>query len=613
MNKKMKTMVKKIQIASFFFLLSFLCNQNLEILFCILSYGIVGLEILKKAIRNLLKGKVLDENFLMAVATIGAFGIGEFQEAVAVMLFYQIGEVFQKYAIESSRKSITELMNIRPDYANLCEGKKITQIDPKKVKIGDILLIKPGEKVPLDGIVIEGTSTLNLQTLTGESIPKKITVQEEILSGSINKEGTLKIKVCKIYQESTAQKILDLVENAMNKKAKAENFICKFAKYYTPIVVVVALFLALIPPIMNKDSFVEWIYRSFSFLVISCPCALVISIPLSFFGGIGACSKRGILVKGSNYIEALAKTEMIVCDKTGTLTEGVFKIQQIEQIKASKEQILKYAAYAEFFSTHPIATFIKNAYEETIDQSKIEDVKEIAGKGIIAKIEGKNICVGNDKWMEEQNIPFEKREKTAIYIACNKELLGVIKISDTIKKDAYKAIEQFKKNSIKVFLLTGDKKEVSQKVAKQLQIDAYYAELLPQDKVRITEELLKEKSPKRTLLFVGDGMNDAPVLALADVGIAMGGVGSDAAIEAADVVIMDDQVSKVMQAISISKKTMQIVKQNIFLALFVKGIVLFLSAFGLTTMWLSVFADVGVSILAIINALRILIFQKKGR
>ncbi len=603
----------KILISLILFLIAFLVKFNTEyinnIIF-ILAYIIVGIDILKKAFRNIKKGKVFDENFLMSIATLGAFGIGEFPEAVAVMLFYQIGELFQSYAVDKSRKSIASLMDIRPDFANVERNGIIQKVNPEEVKIGEIVVIKPGEKIPLDGDIIDGKTTLDTKALTGETIPKEVAKGDEVLSGCINIDGVIKIKVKKEFGESTVSKILDLVENASSKKSKSENFITKFAQYYTPAVVIIALFLALLPPLIIKDAtFSEWIYRALSFLVVSCPCALVISIPLSFFGGIGGASKTGILIKGSNYLEAIANTEIVVFDKTGTLTEGVFEVQKVEAVNVAKEELLKVVAYAENYSNHPISLSIKKAYNKEIDEKQIIKTQEISGLGISAQIGNQEILVGNEKLMQKEQINYKKCSDigTILYVAIDKKYAGYILIADTIKKDSKKAILNLKRNNIKqIVMLTGDKKEVGESVGKTLGINKIYSELLPDGKVKKVENLLKEKSEKGKLAFVGDGINDAPVLALADIGIAMGGLGSDAAIEAADVVIMTDEPSKIEKAISISKKTMKIVKENIVFAIFIKLMVLLLSALGLSTMWEAVFADVGVSIIAIINALRAL-------
>ena len=603
----------KIIIAFILFLVSMIFNFNNEwinnILF-IISYLIVGFEIIKKALRNIIRGKVFDENFLMTIATIGAFGIGEYPEAVAVMLFYQVGELFQSYAVDKSRKSISSLMDIRPDFANVEKEGKIEKVDPDDVEVGDIIVVKPGEKVPLDGYVIEGKSSLDTKALTGESLPRSVTEGEEILSGCINLNGVLRVETTKEYGQSTVSKILDLVENASSKKSKSENFITKFARYYTPIVVIIALFLAILPPLLiDGATFLDWIYRALSFLVVSCPCALVISIPLSFFGGIGGASKMGILIKGSNYLEAISKAEIVVFDKTGTLTQGNFEVQKIVAINISQEELLKTVAYAENYSNHPISLSVKNAYSRKINETDIQSTQELSGMGIVAKIWDKDIIVGNEKLMKEKEVKFSKTDDigTVLYVAIDNKYVGYILIADKIKDDAKIAIESLKKNNVKkTVMLTGDKKSVGEYVAQKLGIDKVYTELLPDGKVKKVEKLLKEKSENGKLVFVGDGINDAPVLALADIGIAMGGLGSDAAIEAADVVIMTDEPSKIVNTIKLSKKTMKIVKENIVFAIFVKVLILILSALGLSTMWEAVFADVGVSVIAIINALRVL-------
>lgn len=613
----MKKEIIKIVIALILFLVALIVpleNQLINNGLFVISYLIVGLEIVLKAIRNIFKGKVFDENFLMAIATIGAFVIGEYPEAVAVMLFYQIGEAFQDYAVDKSRKSIISLMDIRPDFANIQRNGKIDKINPEEVNVGDIIVVKPGEKVPLDGIIVKGTSMIDTSALTGESVPKEIKEQDEILSGCINENGVLEVKVTKKFGESTASKILDLVENASSKKSKSENFISKFAKYYTPIVVVTAVLLAIIPPmIFNRAEWIEWIHRALTFLVVSCPCALVISIPLGFFGGIGGASKIGVLIKGSNYLEALSNTEIMVLDKTGTLTEGVFEVQQINPIDISKEDLIKYATYAESFSNHPIAISLKKAYGKEIVNKKVSETQELPGLGVRAVIEGESIFVGNEKLMKENCIDYIKSEEigTILYIAVNNKFAGTIVISDKIKKDAKETIDKLKKDNIKkIVMLTGDKRKVGENVAKKLGIDEVYTELLPSDKVEKVEELMKNKSENGNLAFIGDGINDAPVLAISDIGIAMGGLGSDAAIEAADVVLMTDEPSRVVDAIKISKKTMTIVKQNIIFAISIKLIVLILSAIGISNMWQAVFADVGVSILAILNSLRALYIRR---
>ena len=607
----------RIIIALVLFILSMIVHFNNElinnIIFAI-AYLVVGLDIIRKAIRNIFRGKIFDENFLMSIATIGAFAIGEFPEAVAVMLFYQIGELFQSYAVDKSRKSIASLMNIRPDYANVIRNDKEERVSPEDVKIGEIIIVKPGEKIPLDGIVIEGKSTLDTKALTGESLPREISEGENILSGSININGVIKVKVTKEFGESTVSKILDLVENASSKKSKSENFITKFAKYYTPIVVIIALILAVIPPIVIPGAtFSEWIYRALSFLVVSCPCALVISIPLSFFGGIGGNSKIGILVKGSNYLEKLSKAGIVVFDKTGTLTEGVFEVQNIKSVNVSEEELLEIVAIAESYSNHPISLSVRKAYGKEIDKNRIKDSKELTGLGISSKVDDKDVLIGNEKLMQEYNIEHEKCDGvgTVLYIAINNKYAGYILIADKIKKDSAKTIKELKKNNIRqTVMLTGDRKDVGEDVAKKLGVGKVYTELLPDGKVAKVEELMKNKKDNENLIFVGDGINDSPVLAISDVGIAMGGLGSDAAIEAADIVIMTDEPSKILQALHMSKKTMSIVRENIIFAISVKILVLISSAIGLSTMWMAVFADVGVSILAIINALRILNVRK---
>ena len=612
MNKKMKEKLYRIICSSILLIIAVILknvNNIVSIILFGVSYLVIGYDILLKAIKNIKRGRIFDENFLMAFATIGAICINELAEAVTVMLFYQIGELFQDYAVNKSRKSIIELMDIRPDYANVIREDKHIKINPTLVKVGEIILVKPGEKIPLDGIVVEGTSMLNTLALTGESVPRRVSVNDEVLSGCINNDGILKIKVTKNFNNSTVSKILDLVENASSRKSNSENFISKFAKYYTPTVVIIAVLLAIFPPLILNQSFSIWIYRALSFLVVSCPCALVVSIPLSFFAGLGSSSQIGVLVKGSNYLEALSNVNVIVCDKTGTLTEGVFEVQEISPVNISKDELLKYATYAESFSNHPISLSLKNSYDKKINTKKITDTKEISGKGVYAKIEGKDILVGNEKLMNEYKIKFKKSNfiGTIIYVAIDNKYSGYIGISDKIKDDSYKAIKLFKINNInKIIMLTGDKDEISKNVYNELKLDGYYSELLPQDKVKIVEDLIKEKSNEDKLLFIGDGINDAPVLALSDIGVAMGGIGSDAAIEAADVVIMTDEISKIADAIDISKKTMKIVKENILFAISVKIIVLILSMLGIVTMWSAVFSDVGVSVLAILNALRIL-------
>ena len=620
MTKKMKKKLIFILVALVLFVGALLCPAVLQeelpilqtILF-VLAYLLVGFEVLKKAFCNLLKGHVFDENFLMSVATLGAFGIGELEEAVAVMLFYQVGEFFQSYAVDKSRKSVAALMDIRPDYANVYRNGEIVKVNPDDVNIGEMILVKPGEKVPLDCTVVAGDGMLNTLALTGEATPRHVGENDSVLSGSISIDGTLKLKVDKEFGESTVSKILELVENASSRKSKSENFISKFARYYTPIVVGIAVLLAFVPPLfLGWNTFSTWIYRALSFLVVSCPCALVISIPLSFFAGIGASAKRGILIKGSNYLEALSKTKMIVCDKTGTLTEGVFQVQEVDAIGYSDAELLKFAAYAEYYSNHPISLSLRNAYGKDIDEARITKNKEFSGKGVESIVDGKKVLVGNEKLMTEKKISITKNEKmgTIVYVAIDGKFAGSIVIADKIKEDAYVAMKRFRDYSIDVVMLTGDRENISQSVANELGIIRYHSELLPQQKVELTQKYMNEKEEDEKLVFIGDGINDAPVLAYADIGCSMGGLGSDAAIEAADVVIMTDQPSLVADAISISRKTMRIVKENIVFAIAVKVLVLLLSAIGVASMWAAVFADVGVSVIAILNALRILRIKK---
>lgn len=585
-------------------------NEWLQIALFIISYIIVGGDVVKRAVKNIFKGQVFDENFLMSIATIGAFFIGEYPEGVAVMLFYQVGELFQSYAVGKSRKSIASLMDIRPDYANVKKGDELVKVDPDEVQIGDIIVIKAGEKIPLDGKVIEGSSMIDTSALTGESVPREVEVGSDILSGCININGVITAEVTKEFGESTVSKILDLVENASSKKSNSEQFITKFARYYTPVVVIIAVFLAIIPPlVIDGATFSDWIYRALAFLVVSCPCALVISIPLSFFGGIGGASKKGVLVKGSNYLEALAETEIVVFDKTGTLTKGVFNVQEIHPEGVSKEELLELTAHAESYSNHPISLSLKRAYSKEIDNGRISDVEEISGHGVIATVDGKKVMVGNIKLMKMMDIPYFKEELigTIVHVAVNNKYIGYIVIADEVKEDSAQAIKELKAANIKqTVMLTGDNKSIGSKVAKELGLDKVYAELLPADKVEKLEELFSQKSKKGKLAFVGDGINDAPVLARADIGIAMGGLGSDAAIEAADVVIMTDEPSKIATTMKISKKTLKIAHQNIVFAIGIKIIVLILSAFGITTMWAAIFADVGVTIIAVLNAFRAL-------
>ena len=574
-----------------------------------ISYLIAGYDILIKAIKNIIKGKVFDENFLMGIATLGAIGIKEYPEAVMVMVLYQIGEYLQDKAVEKSQNSITELMDIRPDYANIKKDGDLIKISPYEVKIGDTIIVKTGEKIPLDGIIIDGSATLDTSALTGESRPREVKIGDEAISGCINTNGLLKIRVTKEYGQSTVSKILNLVENASSKKTKTENFITKFAKIYTPVVVLAALFLAILPPLIFGSNFSVWINRALTFLVISCPCALVISVPLGFFAGIGGASKCGILVKGSSYLELLSKPETIVFDKTGTLTQGCFKVVKIaQQEDTTKEELLELTAYAESYSNHPIALSIKKAYDKSIDKNKISEISEIAGNGVRAEINGCSILVGNENLLKNHNISYQKANETGtiVYTAKNSKFLGYIVISDKLKEDAQKAIMELKKLKLQTVMLTGDTKDSGLRVAKELNIDKAYTQLLPIDKVDKIEDIIEQKTKTKSVIFVGDGINDAPVLTRADVGIAMGGLGSDAAIEAADVVIMDDKPTKVATAIKIAKQTLTIVKENIAFALGIKVLFLILGAFGFVTMWGAVFADVGVTLIAVLNSLRAL-------
>lgn len=575
----------------------------------LIAYVIAGGDIVCKAFKNIFKGEVFDENFLMSIATIGAFAIKEYPEAVMVMVLYQIGEMLQHGAVEKSRRSISELMDIRPDYANIEENGVLVRKNPVEIKVGDIILVKTGEKIPLDGIVIEGKAVLDTSALTGESKPREIEAGDIAVSGCINTNGTLKIKVEKEFGDSTVSKILELVEHASSKKAKTENFITKFARYYTPIVVFGAIFLAVLPPLLIQDAqFTTWLERALTFLVISCPCALVISVPLGFFGGIGGASKQGILIKGSSYIEALSKPDTVVFDKTGTLTKGTFKVTQINPMGVTSEELLEYTALAENYSNHPIALSLKEAYGKIASPARIKDIEEIAGNGVIANVDGNEIIAGNSKLLEKYEIDFNKINKTGtvIYTAKNGKYIGSITISDEIKDDSKKAINELKHFTKNIVMLTGDSKATAEKTAQELGIEKVYSELLPSQKVEKIEDLILNKNKNKSVIFAGDGINDAPVLTRADIGIAMGALGSDAAIEAADIVIMDDKPSKIPQAIKISRKTMTIVKQNIVFALGIKALFLTLGAFGFVTMWGAVFADVGVTIIAVLYSLRTL-------
>ena len=615
MTRKQKRLLLRIIVATILFISGkvFSVQEPIEIGIFLVCYTVVGWDIIWKAITNILHGQVFDENFLMTIATLGALILGEYSEGVAVMLFYQVGEWFQSYAVSKSRKSIASLMDIRPDYANIEQDGKLIQVDPDEVPIGSSIIVKPGERIPLDSTIIKGSSSLDTSALTGESMPREALPGMDVISGCINQTGILTIRTTKEFGESTVAKILDLVENASDKKGKTENFITRFARYYTPAVVFAALVLALLPPLITGQDFGTWVYRALTFLVISCPCALVISIPLSFFGGIGGASKIGVLVKGSNYLESLASAETVVFDKTGTLTKGAFAVSELHPVNVQKERLLELAAYAEDYSTHPISLSIKKAYGKKINSNRISSVQEIPGHGVCAVIDGKSVLAGNAKLMEKENIRYTDSSSigTVIYLACDRKYLGCIVIEDELKPDAQKAVDLLKDEGIrKTVMLTGDSDAVGKKVANRLGLDQAYTELLPADKVERVEELLAQKSEKGKLLFVGDGINDAPVLARADVGIAMGGLGSDAAIEAADVVLMTDEPSKIASVMKIARKTLRIANQNIIFALGIKFIVLILGAFGYANMWAAVFADVGVSVIAILNAIRAMRVRK---
>ena len=589
-------------------------GQWLVFLIYLIPYLVIGYDIVFKAVRNISHGQVFDENFLMMVATFGAFGVKEYSEAVAVMLFYQVGELFQNYAVGKSRQSISDMMNICPEYANIEENGVLTQVDPDDVEVGTIIVVKPGERIPLDGIVTEGTSMIDTAALTGESVPRKATVGDEIISGCVNGSSTIKVKVTKAFEDSTVARILELVENASSKKAKVENFITRFAKYYTPVVTIGAVILAILPPLILGGGWADWIQRACIFLVISCPCALVISVPLGFFGGIGASSKIGILVKGSNYLEAVAEMTTIVFDKTGTLTKGEFKVSEVlpsadKNNTIGKEELLEIAAYGEGYSNHPIANSIREAYGKTLSMERVTDTEEIAGHGIHTFIDGREVYLGNAKLMKAQNITYteNKTAGTVVYVACNNVFAGSIVISDSVKEGSKEALCDMKQVGVKkTVMLTGDRQAAADAVAAELGIDEVHAELLPADKVGEVEKLLGAQDEKERLAFVGDGINDAPVLTRADIGIAMGSMGSDAAIEAADIVLMDDDIRKIASLVKIARKTLGIVKQNIVFALAVKALVLLLGALGMANMWEAVFADVGVSVIAILNSMRTL-------
>ena len=618
MTKKQKKMLYRIIVTFLLFAVLMVCEHtggmdgwNKIVLFVIylVPYLVIGYDIVYKAARNISHGQVFDENFLMMIATFGAFGVGEYSEAVAVMLFYQVGELFQGYAVGKSRQSISDMMDICPEYANIEEDGVLKQVDPDDVEVGSIIVVKPGERIPLDGIVVEGESLIDTAALTGESVPRSAKAGDEIISGCVNGSGTLKVKTTKEFDDSTVAKILELVENASSKKAKVENFITRFAKYYTPVVTISAVILAILPPLILGGGWAEWIQRACIFLVISCPCALVISVPLGFFGGIGAASKIGVLVKGSNYLEAVAEMTTIVFDKTGTLTKGEFKVTDVITENGSKEELIELAALGEGYSNHPIANSIREAYGKELDLNRVTNTEEIAGHGIKAVIDGKTVLLGNEKLMKSESIFYTscKSMGTVVYVACNGVFEGAVVISDTIKDGAQEAIRDMKQVGVRhTVMLTGDRREAAETVAQTLGIDEVHAELLPGGKVEQVEALLKAEKQKERLAFVGDGINDAPVLTRADIGIAMGSMGSDAAIEAADIVLMDDDVTKIASVVRIARKTLRIVKQNIVFALAIKALVLILGALGMANMWEAVFADVGVSVIAILNSMRTL-------
>ncbi len=614
MSKKQKKMLLRIIVGLVLFLAAVLLPLKgiARLAAFLIPYAVVGWDVLWRAVRNISHGQVFDENFLMSLATVGAFCTGEFPEGVAVMLFYQVGEWFQSYAVGRSRQSIASLMDIRPDYANMEREGQLVQVDPDEVAVGDVIVVKAGEKIPLDGIVLEGASSVDTAALTGESLPRNVLPGDDVISGCINQSGLLRVQVTKEFGESTVAKILDLVENSSSKKAKAENFITKFARYYTPAVVAAAVLLAVVPPLVLGGGFGEWIHRALIFLVISCPCALVISVPLSFFGGIGGASRQGILVKGSNYMEVLAKAKIVVFDKTGTLTRGVFNVTAVHPDLCSEAELLEMAALAESYSDHPISRSLREAYGADVEKSRIGQVREFSGRGVKAQVDSKTVCVGNDKLMDEIGVAWHPCHHvgTTVHVAIDGVYAGHIVISDEVKPDAADAIAALKAAGVrKTVMLTGDAQAVGQAVAGQLGLDEVHAQLLPGDKVEQVERLIEEKQDQEKLAFVGDGINDAPVLSRADIGIAMGAMGSDAAIEAADIVLMDDKPSKIAKAILISKRTLRIVRQNIVFALAVKALILLLGAFGFANMWEAVFADVGVAVIAILNAMRALNFK----
>ncbi len=624
MTKKQKKMLTRILITFVLFAILFVCEYTgiltplegsfLLFLIYLVPYLIIGYDIVYKAARNISHGQVFDENFLMMIATFGAFGVGEYSEAVAVMLFYQVGELFQGYAVGKSRQSISDMMDICPEYANIEEDGVLQQVDPDDVEVGSIIVIKPGERIPLDGVIVEGESLIDTAALTGESVPRSAKAGDEIISGCVNGSGTLKVRTTKEFDDSTVAKILELVENASSKKARVENFITRFAKYYTPVVTIGAVILAILPPLILGGGWAEWIQRACIFLVISCPCALVISVPLGFFGGIGAASQIGVLVKGSNYLEAVAEMDTIVFDKTGTLTKGEFKVTGVQSEQLSKEELIELAALGEGYSNHPIANSIREAYGKELDLNRVTQTEEVAGYGMKAVIDGKTVLLGNEKLMKAEQIAYTgcKSIGTVVYVACDGVFEGAVVISDTIKAGAKEAIRDMKQVGVrKSVMLTGDRRQTAEAVAAEIGIDEVHAELLPGDKVAQVEALLAAEGEKQKLAFVGDGINDAPVLTRADIGIAMGSMGSDAAIEAADIVLMDDDVTKIASIVKIARKTLSIVKQNIVFALAVKAIVLAMGALGFANMWEAVFADVGVSVIAILNSMRTLHITKK--
>ena len=624
MTKKQKKMLIRILITFVLFAILFVCEHTgilaplegtfLLFLIYLVPYLVIGYDIIYKAARNISHGQVFDENFLMMIATFGAFGVGEYSEAVAVMLFYQVGELFQGYAVGKSRQSISDMMDICPEYANIEKDGVLQQVDPDDVEVGSIIVIKPGERIPLDGVIVEGESLIDTAALTGESVPRSAKAGDEIISGCVNGSGTLKVRTTKEFDDSTVAKILELVENASSKKARVENFITRFAKYYTPVVTIGAVILAILPPLILGGGWAEWIQRACIFLVISCPCALVISVPLGFFGGIGAASQIGVLVKGSNYLEAVAEMDTIVFDKTGTLTKGEFKVTEVQSEQLSKDELIELAALGEGYSNHPIANSIREAYGKELDLNRVTQTEEVAGHGIKAVIDGKTVLLGNEKLMKAEKIAYTgcKSIGTVVYVACDGVFEGAVVISDTIKDGAKEAIRDMKQVGVrKSVMLTGDRRQTAEAVAAEIGIDEVHAELLPGDKVAQVEALLAAEGEKQKLAFVGDGINDAPVLTRADIGIAMGSMGSDAAIEAADIVLMDDDVTKIASIVKIARKTLSIVKQNIVFALAVKAIVLVMGALGFANMWEAVFADVGVSVIAILNSMRTLHITKK--